>query len=54
MIAIHHIINVKGYCLKQANKEILNDLYSPELTAASLAFKCKIHDFTSGVEHSPG
>ena len=49
MIAIHHIINVKGLLLQ--NLEVLNGLYSPELTAASLA---KIHDLASWFRAQPG
>ena len=37
MIAIHHIVHVKDRRLQLANKKVLNELYSPELTAASLA-----------------
>ena len=48
MIAIHHIINVKGHRLELANWAALNDLYSPELTAAKFTIS------PMGFEHSPG
>ena len=40
-----------GHCLKLANKEVLNNLFSPELTAASLA---KFTISPVGFEHIPG
>ena len=51
MISIHHSINVKGHHSQLANQEVLNDLYSLERTAASLA-KFTISPVI--IKHSPG
>ena len=50
-IASHLVINAKGHCFQLENWEVLNDLYSPELAAASLA---KFIILPVSFEHSLG